>query len=164
MAEGPLPQVLADMRERKLDQLDPPCFRYIESLAGRIEGCSEKLAQVLERKARTALAAYGSAQRSTPDPASSATARQSPLYDLVAYLNGEQPVEEGGLDAQLKQQELELLHAVGVELPEQARKPALEHPHELRSARRFRATLQQVGAERRLQQAADYGAPLTRLP
>jgi hypothetical protein len=153
MTEGPLAQVLADMREQKLDQLDLPRFRYIESLAGRMEGCSRKLAEVLEHKARAALANYGSGQQSIGEPASSPGARQSTLTDLIAYLNGEQPGEEAGLDAQLKQQELELLQAVGEALPEQAKKPLLDQPRELRSARRFRATLQQVGAERRLQQA-----------
>ncbi len=153
MTEAPLVQIIADMRERKLDALDLPRFRYIESLVGRIEKSSEQLAQVLESKARTALAGYGAARPSPPGQTASSASGPSALTELVAYLNGEQPGEEAGLDARLKQQERELLQAAGEELPEQALQPAANHPRELRSARLFRATLQQVGAERRLQQA-----------
>ncbi len=151
MAEASLQEALADLRERQLDRLDPARFRYIESLAGRTENCSEPLARVLASKARAALDSYPQQPGAADPPA--ATKVSCGLAELVACLNGEQAADDGGMEAQLKQQELELLLAVGEELPEQALQPAADRPRELRSARRFRATLQQVGAERRLQQA-----------
>jgi hypothetical protein len=153
MAEPSLQAVLADMRERDLRRLDPPRFCYIESLVARMDGCSEALARVLATKVRVALDAYPKRQApGEPEPATTG-ASHSPLQELVACLNGEQPADEGGLEAQLKQQELALLQAVGEEQPEQADNPVAEPPRELRAARRFRSTLLQVGAERRLQQA-----------
>ncbi len=136
---------------------DPVRFHFIEAMASRAKKKNQPVANVILSKANNALQQYRKdmSSQAEPEPQPEAPAAHKQLSALTALLNQQTEADSGRdvLEDLLQQQELELLQQFTETTV--AGKPALV---ELKSARQFRGTLQQIGADRRVEMAA-FNAP-----
>lgn len=144
--------------EADIGDSDPVRMRYIESLLLKAEKRGGKLGDILEGKARAAIADYREQYSDKAPEETQSLKHNSPLRELNQLLDemrqGEDDPRAAPLEAALRQQELELADNISQQAqPGQKNLPARRE--ELKAARRFHSAMVELNADKVVTQALE---------
>lgn len=152
----PEPDALEALRSQGLDRYAPVRFRYLQALAGRMDGQPASVRQLLAQRLDAALSAYVTKARAAPEGGASGVT-------LPATVSGGAPASAASTPAvaalaQLNRDMGAPRMAAGSALGSAVRAEAdALAPRDLRSVRQFSTTLARISAEQKMAKAVARG-------